>query len=72
MSLGIGAVMPPKLTEADILGYVGGAVWVTPRRSTCPDPPSGPRRPGDRRPDYSRPTNVSNVASGGHANRTGV
>ncbi|GAA4304143.1 hypothetical protein GCM10023086_21140 [Streptomyces venetus] len=64
MSLGIGAVMPPTLTETDIAGDAGRAVWVTPSH-VSPPPPSPARL-------YSRPTNVSNVASGGHANRTGV
>ncbi|GAA2299217.1 hypothetical protein GCM10010234_47250 [Streptomyces hawaiiensis] len=61
---------------------MGGAVWVTPRGCVgyptrkpgpvpfLPLPPLSPCLP--YLPTASRPTSVSNVASGGHANRTGV
>lgn len=54
------------------MGYLGHSGWVTSVPS-CPRLPSLPlpRFPYSLFP-YSRPTNVSSVASGGQAKRTGV
>lgn len=65
MSLGIGAVMDPRVGGPPDRGDAGGP-------DGLPGPLGGDSAPSGPSGGYSRPTRVISVASGGQAKRTGV